>query len=58
MIKRQIEYESEKEPNKDSNTSPTRKLIFVGAKSKEDMLPAINLFTGLYIRVPDRLISE
>ena len=48
----------EKEPNKDSNTGPTRKLIFVGAKSKEDMLPAINLFTGLYIRVPDRLISE
>ena len=37
---------------------PTRKLVFVGAKCKEDMLPAINLFTGLHIHIPDKLISK
>ena len=48
----------EKESNHDLKICPTRKLVFVGAKTPEDMLPAINLFTGLHIRVPDRLIVK
>lgn len=48
----------EQESNIALKMVPTRKLVFVGAKTPEDMLPAINLFTGLHIRVPDRLIAK